>query len=73
MIVVDGGLKASFSLATTPRCSECATLFLGLLYYTLDLYLIILSVKQAVVKHHFLALPVSCAISEHSTHNANRH
>ena len=35
---------------------EGAIPFPGLLYFTLDLYLIMLSVKQGSIKHHFLSL-----------------
>ena len=35
---------------------EGATLFHGLLHFTLDLYLIMLSVKQGGIKYHFLSL-----------------
>ena len=39
--LVEGDLKAPFSIATTPRCREGATPFPGLLDFTLDPYLII--------------------------------
>ena len=54
---------------------EGATPFLGLLHFTLDPYLILLSVKQGGIKYHFLSLwydstwdwtQVSRAIGEHS-------
>ena len=54
---------------------EGATPFPGLLHFTLDLYLIMLSVKQGGIKYHFLSLwydstwdwtQVSRAIGEHS-------
>ena len=54
---------------------EGATPFPGLLHFTLDLYLIMLSVKQGGIKYHFLSLwydstwdwtQVSQAIGEHS-------
>ena len=41
--VIEGDQKAPISIAITPRC---ATPFLGLLYFTLNRYLIFLSVKQ---------------------------
>ena len=47
--VVDSDQKASFSIATTRRCKEGSTPFLGLLHFTLDMYLILLSVKQGVI------------------------
>ena len=64
---------------STPDCGvgESATPFLGLHHFTLDPYLIILSVKQGGIKYHFLSLwydstwnwtPVSRATGEHSTH-----
>ena len=57
-----------------------ATTLLGLLHFTLDTYLIILSVKQGGIKYHFLSLwydstwawiQVSQAIGEHSNLHAN--
>ena len=44
--------KAPFSIATTPRCREGkgATPFPGLLHFTLDHYLKLLSVKQGGIK-----------------------
>ena len=59
---------------------EGATPFPGLLYFTLDSYLIMLSVKQGGIKYHFLSLwydstwdrtQVSRAIGEHSNRQAN--
>ena len=52
--VVEGNLKAPFSIATTQR--EGATPFTGLLHFTLDTYLIMLSAKQGGIKDHFLSL-----------------
>ena len=69
--------EGSFSIATTLRCWEEATYFPGLLHFTLDTYLIILSVKQRGIKYHFLSLwydstrdwtQIDRAISEPSTH-----
>ena len=54
--VVEGDPMASFSIATTPRCRESATRFPELLHFTLDTYLIIVSVKQRGIKYHFLSL-----------------
>ena len=51
--IVEGDQKASFSIATTPRCREGTTPFPGLLHFTLDTYLILLSVKQGDIKYHF--------------------
>ena len=71
--VVEGDPKATFSIATAPRCTKDATPFLGLLHFTLDMYLIMLSVKQGYIKYHFLSLwydstwdwtPVSLAIGK---------
>ena len=73
--IVEGNPKAPFSIATTPRCRGGRYSFPGLLYFTLDPYLIILSVKQGSIKYHFLSLwydatwdwtQVSRAIGEHS-------
>ena len=44
--LVEGDLKALFSIATTPRYGGGTTPFPGLLLFTLDPYLIMLSVKQ---------------------------
>ena len=41
--------KATFSIATTPRFGEGATPFSGLLYFNLDHYLIMLSIKQGSI------------------------
>ena len=54
--VVKGNPKASFSIATTPNVGEGATSFPGLLQYTFDTYLIMLSVKQDGIKYYFLSL-----------------
>ena len=76
--VVKGNLKAPFSIATTPRCRGRVLLFSpGLLHFIFDAYLIMLSVKQGVIKYLFLNLwydltwdwiPVSQAIGEHCIH-----
>ena len=59
---------------------EGATPFPGLLHFTLDPYLTMLSVKQGGIKYHFLSLwydptwdwtQVSRAIGEHSNRLAN--
>ena len=44
--IVEGDLKAPFSMATTPRCRGGHYTFPGWLHFTLDTYLILLSVKQ---------------------------
>ena len=49
--VVEGNQKTPFSIATTPK--EGTTPFPGLLHFTLDTYLISLSVKQGGIKNHF--------------------
>ena len=54
--IVEGNPKAPFSIATTPMCRGGRYSFPGLLYFTLDLYLIMLSVKQGGIKYHFLSL-----------------
>ena len=73
--IVEGNPKAPVSIATTPRCRGGRYSFPGLLYFTLDPYLIMLSVKQGGIKYHFLSLwydstwdwtEVSRAIGEHS-------
>ena len=61
---------------------EGATLFPGLLHFTLDMYLIMLSViKQGGIKYHFLnfwydltweGTPVSRSIDKHSTLTTTR-
>ena len=53
--LIEGDPKAPFSMGTTPRCKD-ATPFPGLLHFTLDWYLIMLSVKQGGIKYHFLSL-----------------
>ena len=54
--IVEGNPKVPFSIATTPRCRGGRYYFPGLLYFTLDPYLIMLSVKQGGIKYHFLSL-----------------
>ena len=75
--LVEGDPKLPFSIATTPRCREGATPFPGLLHFTLDPYLIVLSVQQGGIKFHFLSLwydstsdwtPVSQTIGENFTY-----
>ena len=78
--IVEGNPKAPFSIATIPRCRGGRYSFPGLLYFTLDPYLIMLSVKQGGIKYHFLSLwydstwdwtQVSRAIGEHSNRLTN--
>ena len=73
--IVEDDPKAPFSIATTPRCRGGRHSFPGLLQFTLDPYLIMLSVEQGGIKYHFLSLwydstwdwtQVSRAIGEHS-------
>ena len=47
-----GWPKSPFLIAITPRCREGATPFPGLLHFTLDPYLRMLSVKQGGIKYH---------------------
>ena len=72
VIKVEGSLFDSF---LHQGVGEGATPFPGLLHFTLDPYLIMLSVKQGSIKYHFLSLwydstwdwtQVSRAIGEHS-------
>ena len=74
MTLVEGDPKATFFIATTPRCRGERYSIPGLLLFTLDPYLIILSVKQGGIKYHFLSLwyvstwdwtPVFWTIDEH--------
>ena len=79
--LVEGDPRAPFSIATTPRYTEGgATPFPGVLHFTFDPYLIMLSVKQGSMKYHFLSLwydstwdwtQVSQAIDKHSNYYAN--
>ena len=51
--VVESNPKVPFSIATTPRCWGGRISFFWIPHPTLDPYLIMLSVKQARIKHHF--------------------
>ena len=51
--VVEGNENSPFSIVTTRGVGEGITLFLRLLHFTLNTYLILLSVKQAGIKYHF--------------------
>ena len=73
--LVKANLKAPFSVVHW-GIGEGATLFPGLLHFTLDPFLIMLSFKQSGIKYQFLSpwynstwdwTPVSWAIFEHST------
>ena len=48
--------KVSFLIATKPRGGEEANPYLGLLHFTLDSYLIMLSIMQGSIKYNFLIL-----------------
>ena len=48
-----GDQKSPFLIATTLRCRGGGYSFPGLLHFTLDMYLILLSVKQGSIKYHF--------------------
>ena len=50
--VIEGNPKAPSSIHR--GVGEGATPFPGLLYFTLDTYLTLLSVKQGGIKYHFL-------------------
>ena len=54
--VVEGDPKAPFSVATTPRCRGGRYSFPWMLHFTLDTYLLILSVNQGGIKYHYLSL-----------------
>ena len=75
---VEGDPKATFSIATT-RCGREHHSFLWIALLYLDLYLIMLNVKQGGIKYS-LSLwydstwdwnPVPRTIGEHSTHYTN--
>ena len=55
-ILVEGYPKAPFSIATTPRCRARLYSIPGLFLFTLDHYLIMLSVNQDGIKYQFLSL-----------------
>ena len=54
--LVEGDPKAPFSIATTPMCREGRYSVPWIAPLTLDLYLIMLSVKQGDIDYHFLCL-----------------
>ena len=72
MTLVEGDPKAPFPLANT-GVGKGAIPFPELLNFTLDPYLIMLSVKQGSIKYHFLSLFMTWPgseprpIGEHST------
>ena len=51
--VVEGDLKAPFSIATTPLCRGGHHFFPWIALLTLDMYVKILCVKQGSIKYHF--------------------
>ena len=72
--LVEGDLKAPFSIATTSRCKGgcCSFAWVSPLIPTLYCWVF----KQGGIKYHFLSLwydatQVSRAIGEHSNHHAN--
>ena len=54
--LVEGDPKATFSVDTSPRCWKGVTPLPGLLHFTLDNYLIILSVRPGGIKYHYVSL-----------------
>ena len=54
--VFEGDPKVPFSIASTPKCREGPTPFFVLLNLIIDMYLILLSVKQGDIRYHFLSL-----------------
>ena len=54
--IVEGDPKAPFSITTTQGVREGATPFPGLTHFTLDPYLIMLSVNQGGIRYHLLSL-----------------
>ena len=79
-MLIEGDLKAPFSIATTPRCRKGAIPLPRLFHFTLDLYLLMLSVKQGGIKYHFWVFrydstcdwtQVSRAIDECTDHQVN--
>ena len=72
--LVEGDQKPLFLIATTPKSRRGRYSFPWLLHFTLDPYLIMLSVNQGGIKNHFLSVwygstwdwpRVSRAIGEH--------
>ena len=51
--VVEGEPKTPFSMATTPSCKGGCYFFPRIAQLTLDVYLIMLNVKQGGIKYHF--------------------
>ena len=69
--------KAPFSIATTPRCRGRLYSFPSIAPFTLDPYLIMLTVKQRGIKYHFLSFggisPLSPTLLIHTTLSWNFH
>ena len=53
--IVEGYLKAPFSIATKPRCWGEDNSLPWIAPLTLDMYLIVLSIKKGGIKYHFLS------------------
>ena len=51
---IEDNINLPFLIAATQRCKEGSTRFPELIHFTLDPYLIMLSVKQGGIKYHFL-------------------
>ena len=69
--------KVHLSISTAPMCKGGCYSFPGIAHFTLDVYLIMLNVKQVSIKYNFLNLwydstwdttPVSQTSDKHSTH-----
>ena len=78
--VLEGDLKAPFRSLQHQGVGEGANPFPGLLHFTFDPYLIMLSVKQGSIKYNYLSFwhystwdwtQVYRTIGEHSNHYAN--
>ena len=54
--IVEDDPKAPFSIATTLRCMGWFSPIPRLFHFTLDTYIILLSVKQGSIKYHFKRL-----------------
>ena len=66
--VVEGNLKAPFSIATTERSRGRCYSIPWIAPFTLDLYLIMLSVKQGGHHHHHHVVPLARISLIHSRH-----
>ena len=81
MTLLEGDPKAPFSKATTPRYRRGHYCFPWITPITIDLYCIMLTVKQQGIKYHFQSLwydstrdltLVSRTTGEHCNHYANK-